>query len=313
MLRTAPANGTSIRHRSARRPAARRRLLLAAALAAAGAPEGEAQANERGLWQVWEAHSSAPDDHDGVLAACAAFRGASPGDLLDLVARGIEGWHQLRAGREELARAAFEQMLAGAAEPAAGSAAPPESPLAAAGSEMARTWLTRLDRAGVEAALREYYVEYIEYPRALGGVLVLEPRPQIRLADRWGEPWSYRRAGFQALSGLDGQRYVLESARLGVESDLTAALARTYGDRLRWRALRRAAAAGTTDAILFEVDPVDAGEETRVPAARGETANRQALVNAGAELGGVRFAYRGAAILVLADRAHWAVLAAPGR
>lgn len=257
-------------------------ILLAAGMAATMVCQAQSNApNERGLWQVWGVSTNAADDHATVVAACREFRTKAPQDPLAVVAAGLEAWRLLEMGNTNEAVALFEAMVA-----------VPEKPtyLQSAGAEMARGWLTRLDRETVRAALKKIYARDIEFPASLEPIKSLKIVPVPPLVDRWGTPWAYRLES--AIQGLGNQQYAVESTRLGARSDLAKALALPY-------------AGGIT------VEPIGllAVSADTVEFATGGA--KPAFLQAGGNINGVTFAYLGANLIVLADENHWRVALKP--
>ncbi len=149
-------------------------------------------------------------------------------------ARAVQAWRLLRAGQTGEARAVYQAMLDDPATPAAPA-------------ELARRWLTRLDREDVRAALQQDWARHIRYPDTLDAL----PPPHPPLKDRWNSPWFYKSRSLKRLNAT-AQRYELQSSRLGTDSDLAAALARPWPAELPFRPLRVSAAAGSTPVVTFE-------------------------------------------------------------
>ncbi len=250
------------------------------ALAAACCRAQSARYDERGLWELWCAGTNSAFEAAEVLDACRAFRERSPNDALTVVIAGIEGWHHLKKGNAQEARRIFSTMLVD------GRAA--ELPLA--GDKMARSWLTRMDRELVIAALRKAYVRDIAFPAALDALTALDIKPPPPLQDRWGKPWDYRRGS--TISGMETQRYVLESATLGVHSELKEALKLAYASRIDLRPVRMMP--NVRNAIEFR-----SGAGTMIVRQAGDLSGRVSL------------AYIGSNIIVITDGNHWSVLPKP--
>ena len=149
--------------------------LWAAAVAMCRAEE--LPADERSLWLVWASHTNAPEDHTTV-AACQAFRTKAPQNPLAVGAQGLEAWHLLKTGQTNAAVRLFEPMLLST-----------NNALAKAGADMARGWLTRLDRELVRAALMRLYVRDIEFPGALEAIKALKGGAPPPFADRGPTGW----------------------------------------------------------------------------------------------------------------------------
>jgi len=250
------------------------------------APRARAQmeAGENAMIGLWKANAAAPDDHEGIIAACRAFRDRHA--AFAPVADTLAAWHELRAARTNAFVSRMESIARSRATDAISKAA----------VNQARGWLTRLDREAVNAALWQVYLKEVEYPPSLE---VLEQRPNPPpLEDRWERPWIYRLRGFKVLTGLRGQRFQLESARLSPDTDLAPALKRPYGAGRKLIPRRFVSRSGGRD--ILELDFVRAsGETERLLLATGATRNR------------VLFAYRGKRLLVLSDGDYWHIVPPP--
>lgn len=239
--------------------------------------------DERALWKLWVQHTNNVADHAGIVAACREFVAKSPQDPLCAVARGLEGWHLLVDGNRAEAARVFETLAA---------ASPQQGPLAAAGAEMAKAWLTRLDREAMRAALKQYYRQQIEFPARLDAVRALKLSPAPRFEDRWGQAWGYRRES--SIKGMASQQYVLESSRLGQGSDLDKALALPY-----------AAGIGLTPSRLISAGDADPVVELSVPS------KKPVVLSVGGAAEGITAAFIGPNLIILSDGNHWLLLPKP--
>jgi hypothetical protein len=237
--------------------------------------------DERGLWLAWVASTNTPDDHAAVVTACKQFRTKAPQDPFCVVVTGMEAWHLLKMGSTNAAMALFEPMM---------SIPENASPLQSAGDEMARGWLTRLDREKVRLALKKLYLKQIEFPSSLDPIKTLKMKSLPPFTDRWGKAWTYRLES--SIKGMSSQQYVLESSRLGSRSDLGKALALPYAGRVSLEPIK--------------VSPVSA--DTVEFAIFG---GKSGYLQAGGTLNGVTVAYIGMNIIVMADENHWRVVLKP--
>ena len=73
-------------------------ILLGLVVLATSLSTASADTNERGLWQVWRKHTTLTNDHQAVLAACAAFMEQNPGDPLAPVSHTLAAWRLLKMG-----------------------------------------------------------------------------------------------------------------------------------------------------------------------------------------------------------------------
>lgn len=237
--------------------------------------------DERGLWKVWVSHTNAPDDHLAFLAACREYTAKTNQDPLVVVARGLEAWHLLKSGSTNEAMHVLNTMLA-----------VPEnaSPLQKAGADIARSWMTRIDREMVRLVLKKIYLRDIEFPESLDAIKALKIKRMPPFEDRWGKSWVYKRGS--SIKGMEKQLYTLESTRLGSKSDIRKALAMPY-------------------AVGINLEPV------RVSAVSSDTfefsspSRKSILLQAGADMEGVTLAYIGVNIIVMADDNHWRVVLKP--
>ncbi|MDX9866744.1 MAG: hypothetical protein RBT78_02350 [Kiritimatiellia bacterium] len=237
--------------------------------------------DERGLWDVWCVGTNSAFVAQESLKACIDFTARAPRDPFVTVMSGFAAWHHLKNGNTEMAVRLFESMLI-AKEPA--------TALQKAGDQMARSWLTRLDRERVVRALKKAYLRDIAFPASLEALKAEGSAPQPPLTDRWGKPWAYRLSS--SIKGMEAHRYVLESPGLGADSDLRKALKRPYADGLQLRAVRMAA--GITDTVEF-VNPEGVSVRRRL----------------GQEMSGGTLVYLGTHLLLLSDGNHWSVLPRP--
>ena len=257
-------------------------LGLAAGMAAVSVCQAQATApNENGLWQLWGTSTNAVDDHASVVTACREFRTKTPQDPLAVVAAGMEAWRLLKMGNTQEAIPLLESML---------TVPETASYLQTAGAEMARSWLTRLDREKVRNSLQKLYVRDIEFPVSLESIKTLKIGPMPPLADRWGKPWSYHLGS--SIKDMNSQHYVLESTRLGALTDLATALALPYANLIKLTPVTLLAV--STDTVKFI---------TRE--------GKPAFLQAGASSEGVMVAYLGPNLIVLADENHWRIMLKP--
>lgn len=241
--------------------------------------------DERAFWDVWKLHSSTTNRHAEVLAACEGFATAAPADPLLPVTRHIAAWRLLKLGRHDEAAAILTPMVRDGAEG-----------MQKVASDIARAWLTRLDRETLKDALQKVYLREVAFPDRLD-VWANDTTNAPPLTDRWGKTWQYGLVGFKHIPGLRNQKYALRSRILLRHSDLAAALDVPYADRIRLKPVRLK----TLDSgkALIEFDP---GDDTG-----------PALLTVGARHGLVALAYVGEHILLLGDGDHWKALSKPRR
>jgi len=87
----------------------------------------------------------------------------------------------------------------------------PEAPISNEFRNAARIWLLRLQMEAIDAALRTYYVDKVEYPKKLDE---LAKRGQIKpeqLIDPWGDPLEYSTGRLRIAPAIPQQTYSLRS------------------------------------------------------------------------------------------------------
>ena len=256
-------------------------ICVAAFLSAAVPGRAQSSGNdERGLWDVWCAGTNSAFQAAEVADACRAFKAKSPNDSLAVVVTGFEAWNCLKRGDTASAAKLFDSMLVEGRV----------TVLQKAGDEMARSWLSRLDRERVRAALKKVYIQNVEFPESLDAVKALEMETLPPLTDRWGKPWDYRRGS--SIKGMETQRYVLESTVLGVYSDIGKALEIPYGERIDLKPVQLSRS--TANAVDFR-----SGTGRTTVRKLGDWSARVSLV------------YMGTYIIVLTDGNHWSVQPKP--
>ena len=231
---------------------------------------------------MWQAHLQTPTNHVVHVRAFVEFEKQHPASALVPVARGASAWHLLQQNE----RAAATQLLIAMLDRA-------DTPAAKAGAEMARRWLTRLDRERVKAALRAYHGRHVEYPGSLQQLTTLTAAEQPPQRDRWDKLWQYQLGRFKHLKTISGQRYELLSPTLGPDSDLAAALARPYPTEGAPKPLRFLSRAEGQRSLLFA------------------TAGGQAGCSEGGSVGNWTLARAGESMIVMCGGDYWQVQAAP--
>ncbi|MDD5677346.1 MAG: hypothetical protein PHW60_05050 [Kiritimatiellae bacterium] len=247
---------------------------------------GASEAQENAIWALWSLQTSSPAQHGAILAACQQMQKSPPPNPLLPVVLGLAAWHSLHLGKTNDAALLFNEM----------TTTPPATPTMAAGAEMGRRWLTRLDREKVRRGLTIYYRNEIEYPINLQQLKKITDDQS--LTDRWGAPWQYQLAEFKAIKGLRGQRYLLQSKTLGESSDLAKALERPYAAGMLIQPLSLAISGSGAQNIIFQI-PGDRTEKI--------------ILSEGGQTAGTTLTYIGSRILILCDGDHWQVVSKPAR
>ena len=201
------------------------------ALAAAGRA---ADSEEDIAGRLFRIHANSPSNDALVCTnAAQAIASLGPGPYR-AAARAIDGWHLLRTGRVTDAKAVYQALLED-------SSSPP------ALIELAKRWLTRIDREEVRAALLKVWVKNIRFPDSLDAL----PAPQPPPVDRWGRAWRYKPGTLKILKS-DAQRYELLSPVLGPDSDLADALRRPWPLESSARPLIVNSAPGSNPVVTFQ-------------------------------------------------------------
>lgn len=239
-------------------------------------------ADEDGLITLWKLHMTVLDDNESVIAACREFSATHVSDPLLPVARGIEEWRMLRAGKREEAFAMYEADLA-----------LPPSPMNDCVRRLASGWMTRADREKVVSALQVYYRKEVAYPKDLAQIAThprLKNEPKPPEMDRFGKSWSYTLTGFQRAKGFADQKYSLRSAVLGDLSELKVAEKLPYATRISAAPLRVITMPDNALAVSFKLG---------------------SLSMVGPGPGDLHLAFVGTKIIVVCDHTHWKILPRP--
>ncbi len=239
-------------------------------------------ADESGLLQLWSDSTNAVEDHADVTAKCREFLAKTPKeDPLVVVVKGIETWRLLKMGNTKEAIPKLESMA---------SIPDGATSLQSAGAEIARGWLTRIDREKVKITLKKIYLRDIAFPVTLEPIKALKIATMPPFKDRWGSAWSYRLGS--AISGMNSQYYILESSRLKERSDLEKALALPYAGQIKLEPTKMSkVSSGTVEFITG--------------------AGKPAIMQTGGSSDGVTLVYLGTKIMVLADESHLRVVPKP--
>jgi len=271
--------------------------IVAVVLFAAALPvDAQLALDEKGLWEIWQKQKASPDDHAGLVAACAEFTRKHSHDPLNGVADTVAAWHLLKLGKRAEAAALLERYVRIA-----------RSPLGRGVGIVASSWLTRMDRERVKAALQFYYRKEIGYPRTLQDLAAYEKLPKVLTPpykDRWGQAWTYRLVGLKTLPGLLNQKYDLQSRTLEGGSDLPKALTLGFGEGIE---AKPAGMRSTTPG--HEVVDMLFGPRARETDAGAN--GRASVVSVGTWTEGVFLAYVGKRIILVCDRYHWEILVKP--
>jgi len=254
--------------------------------------------DEKAIWAVWKQHLAEPEAHEGIAEACRTFIARRAMDPYVVVARGLMAWHLLKADRMD---EATETLTLLGQSPNTSQARTEairrtgSEKLHELGMEMARRWLTRIDREHLCGLLRKYYVRKVQYPRTLSELEPFAEGKRLLLRDRWNRTWSYRVSNYETIKNTYGQRYHLLSPTLGDASELAKALQIAYAGRITLTPVKLFSSGGKRQMIEFSAPDKTGSIFLRV----------------GTQIDGVFFAYEGTRLIVLSDGDHWAILAKP--
>ncbi len=149
----------------------------------------------------------------------AAFATANEGDACAPLAAALQGIILLReVDQAAPAREAFLRAAKASANDSLGLAT----------RDLARGWLARLQMVALDAALRRYWTDRVEYPEKLEALVERKLAPPEAIVDPWGKAFAYAARPLRARPDLPRQAYTLAcSAIEGDSRSLKAALAKT--------------------------------------------------------------------------------------
>ena len=132
------------------------------------------------------------------------------------------------------------QQAAAAAQALARPLAAPRTPFGLALRRVARGWFARLQMERLDAALREYWTDEIEYPPTLQALVAHKLIGPRFLVDPWGKPLVYQTGRLKIAPEIPRQKYTLRcSALAGTSKDLPRILAESaaFGVGLKLQAV----------------------------------------------------------------------------
>jgi hypothetical protein len=253
-------------------------IALVLALPRVGAAQDAS--SEPDFLSLWAMHRNTPQAHESLSVACATFKRSHGTSPFRPVSDCLRAWHMLAASKTNDAIRVFRTL---ARSNSAGG-------LDRAARDVACAWLSRIDREAVRSALEAEYVKHVEYPESLDVLAALPNPPPLK--DRWGRAWIYRQRGFNLLSGLQGQRYMLESAKLKPETDLRKAMARPYGAGLKLTLVREISKKAGSEIAEVEIE--------------SDSSKSSVVLSLGSSKRGLTYAYRGKGFMIFADD-YWHV------
>ncbi len=269
---------------------------------ALGFPMTGSAANERDLWKLWQLHMQNQAEHETVIAACKQFTDDNHLDAFTPVAEGIRAWHLMKLKRGNEAVAIMETHLKRRSGNLNGGAV-----------QLAKAWLSRIDYERIELALKTYYKHEVGFPATLD-LIAQHPRIPAKLhpplEDRWGTPWKYELVGFKRIPGFENQKYELDCLRLGREPHATKVLELPYAGEIKLQPTR-IVTTRTKRQVLEYTQPTPASSTSAEDEDKDPEPPKKRLLSVGSQSGSLYLAYLGEHVIVVCDRAHWAVFLKP--
>ncbi|MBL7222494.1 MAG: hypothetical protein ISS72_01445 [Candidatus Brocadiae bacterium] len=150
-----------------------------------------------------------------------AFAAAHPRDAGASLASFLQGLTLLRElDQAAPAREAFARAAGGT----------PTTALGRAVAQGGRAWLARLQMVQLDAALRKYWVDVVEYPASLDGVVMRKLVAPEAIVDPWGKPFAYETGRLKLAPDMPRQKYTLRCTAIeGTSRDLKKFLVATRG------------------------------------------------------------------------------------
>ncbi len=246
---------------------------------------------EAGIWNLWKAHLAATPGDAQQIESLKAFVNRRPPDPFSPVAQTLAAWHLLRAGQVEGAIALLEPLAANTAT----------DPVIRGARDIARGWLTCLDREQVVNALNQYRLHEVRFPERLPD---LENWPYLTstppMQDRWGYRWEYRTERLRTMPALTAQRYTLNSRMLGDATDFHTALALEYAGRITLVPIQVRYTSGRPPMVPLLPEGAPAS-------------TAPALIMVGSSHEGITVAQVSNSLIILHDRLHWKITTTPKR
>jgi hypothetical protein len=144
-----------------------KRTAILPLLLALAAPVLAADPDEDVFGRLFRVHLNTATGDAAIAGQAAQAAAALPPGPYRAAARSVQAWRLLRAGKPADAAAVYQAMLADASTPAAFA-------------DLARRWLTRLDREEVKAALLKVWARDIRFPDSLEKLPPPPPPPHAR-------------------------------------------------------------------------------------------------------------------------------------
>ena len=255
-------------------------------------------ADERAVWELWQKHEAAPNDHKAGIATCQMFKKAFPENPFMVVADTLRSWHLLKLDRPDEAVALLKPYIKRTSDTFERGA-----------QGVCAAWLARIDMQRVQQALQFYYRREVAYPATLAELAAYHALPEklaFPMKDCWGDNWNYQLVGYSRMPDLLDQKYSLTYRQIEKNADLKKALAVPYGSRIRIRPTGVTSMDGGRENNEIEV------EETSSQGLEGaEQEKRTLMVDTGIRTHGSIIAYSGRYIVLVCDFYHWKVFLKP--
>jgi len=243
---------------------------------------------ERELWSFWKKHSVDVENHADMVSLCQTYAQRYPDDSFLPVIRSMEAWHQLHLGKTEEARRLLLPQLEAEADA-----------LERGAQRLARSWMTRLEREKVVAALQYYYRKEVRYPSRLEELVSFAGMPDAKtlpLKDTWGRTWRYRLVGYKGMPGFLDQKYSLGSSSIQPPMDAAKAVLLPYAKEMNLQPIR-VGGGGAPGVSVVKLEYTS-----------GPNQGQSAVGQVGEEVEGFTVAYAGSGLVLLCDSLHWNVL-----
>lgn len=130
-----------------------------------------------------------------------------------------------------------------------------EDPVNQGVRDVARLWLARVAMQDIDAALRNYYRQHVEFPAKLPDL------PEKLRVDPWGQPWVYALHAPRGFEKQTNQRYRLGPTRAPQLSSLREAIQKRPAVTIPWKIVAKDTAlqykSAVTSAIIQPGGTVD--------------------------------------------------------
>lgn len=249
-----------------------------------------AAADEKALWDIWKKLEAQPQDLPVIIADCKGFIETKPSDQLLPIVESMLAWCYFKTGNlPEGAKLLLPMMKAQYGY----------TPTRKSALEVARTWLTRIDRDVLRVVLQLWYNKHMAYPEKYQDAIdMFQEKTRAAKTDRWGRNWEYELVGFQMLTKVPkNQKYSLKSSLLGDISDYVKALEVPYASGIDIEPMKMGITTPGKESVYFK--KID--DKTNAPI----------KMDLGELKRGFSLGYVGQNILAVTDGNHWKLMSRP--